>query len=423
MANAEAPVKPVIGRRHIVAAMAGNALEFYDFTLYAFFAIQIGHSFFPAKTAFLSLILSLATFGVGFVSRPVGAYVVGRYGDRAGRKPAMLLSFGLMGACVVALALTPSYAAIGMAAPVIVILVRLIQGFALGGDVGPTTAYLLEAASPGRRGLFGGGQIGSQGVATLAAGVVGLVLSSTLSPASLDAWGWRAAMLLGAAILPFGLAIRMSLPETLPAPHERKGAATMSRTDMKLVICGLMAISGATIATYVMTYMTTYASQTLHMKINLAFAATVVLGLCTAGFSPIGGALSDLFGRRALMIWPRLLLVVAIIPAFAWLDLSRDVPSLLGATVLIAVLSSVSATPILVCLAEALPSRVRSGAVGTIYAVAIAVFGGTTQPVITWLIHVTGQAMAPAWYLTAATVIGLAAVALLPETAPRLARA
>ena len=413
---------PKVKGRHVAAALVGNALEFYDFTTYAFFAVQIGHAFFPARTAFISLMLSLATFGVGFVSRPIGALVIGRYGDRAGRKPAMLLSFGLMGLSILALALTPTYQMIGMAAPAIVLVVRLVQGFALGGDVGPTTAYLMEAAPASRRGLFGGGQIGSQGIATLAAGLVGVGLATFLDPSSIDAWGWRAAMLLGAAILPFGLVLRMSLPETLdlepPAPE---ASASAPRTaSLRVIVCGLAAIAAATIATYIMNYMTTYASATLHMKGQLAFSATVVVGLCVAVFSVVGGALSDRFGRRAIMIWPRAALLVAIWPAFAWVGLRRDAPALLGATALMAALGALNATPILVCLAEALPSRTRSGGVGVIYAVAIAVFGGTTQLVITWLMQVTGQEIAPAWYLMGATAVGLVAVCLMPETAPRL---
>ena len=412
--------------------MVGNALEFYDFTTYAFFAVQIGHAFFPARTPFISLMLSLATFGVGFVSRPVGAWVIGRYGDRAGRKPAMLISFALMGASILVLALTPSYASIGVAAPAIVLIVRLVQGFALGGDVGPTTAFLLEAAPTGRRGLFGGGQIGSQGVATLTAGLVGVVLSALLDPSALEAWGWRAAMLLGAVILPFGLAIRMSLPETMPKAQDVASSVSVAKGpdatgpgagQLRLILCGLGALGSATIATYVMNYMTTYAAATLHMKAGPAFSATVVVGLCTAVFSVLGGALSDRFGRRALMIGPRAVLLVAIIPAFMWVIARRDPTALLGATALLVALSALSATPVLVCLAEALPGRSRSGAVGAIYAVAIAVFGGTTQLVIAWLIQATGQEIAPAWYLAGATAVGLVAAAMMPETAPRLMRA
>src|SRR5512146_483715 len=166
--------------RQALAVAAGNGLEFYDFVTYAFFATQIGHTFFPSKTPGLSLLSSLATFGVGFLTRPLGAVVIGRFGDRAGRKPAMMLSLCLIGVAVTGLSLTPSYASIGTLAPILVIVFRLLQGFALGGEVGPSTAFLLEAAPPSRRGLYVSLQATSADAAALIAGVVGMVLASTL---------------------------------------------------------------------------------------------------------------------------------------------------------------------------------------------------------------------------------------------------
>ena len=198
--------------RQVTAAVVGNALEFYDFTTYAYFAVQIGHAFFPGRSAFESLMLSLATFGAGFFSRPVGAIVIGSLADRVGRRPAMLLSFGLMGLAILGLALTPSYRQIGLAAPLLALSFRLLQGFALGGEVGPTTAFLIESAPPGRRGLYGAWQGASQGVATLFGGLIGVGLSTHLNAHDLDAWGWRIAFLIGALVLPLGLIIRRNLP-------------------------------------------------------------------------------------------------------------------------------------------------------------------------------------------------------------------
>src|SRR5580704_258266 len=179
--------------RKVVAVGVGNALEFYDFLTFSFFAIQIGHSFFPQSLTSHGLLYSLATFGVGFLTRPLGGVVIGMYGDRVGRKPAMVLSFALMGASILGLALTPSYAQIGIAAPILLVIFRLLQGFALGGEVGPTTAFLVEAAPPHRRGLYCSLQVATQNVAGLAAGIVGFALSGLLSPSQLDAWGWRLA--------------------------------------------------------------------------------------------------------------------------------------------------------------------------------------------------------------------------------------
>src|SRR6202789_210138 len=206
---------PVLTGRAILGATIGNMLEFYDFITYSFFAIQIGHTFFPAQGQFASLMLSLATFGAGFVTRPIGALVIGAYSDRVGRRPAMMLSFTMMGCAIVALALTPSYAAIGIAAPVLAVVARMVQGFSLGGEVGPTTAYLMEAAAPGRRGLAVSWQPASQQIAATTGALVGFVLSQLMTTEALASYGWRIAFLLGAICLPFGLWLRTGLPETI----------------------------------------------------------------------------------------------------------------------------------------------------------------------------------------------------------------
>jgi MHS family citrate/tricarballylate:H+ symporter-like MFS transporter len=178
-------------KRAAFAATIGNMLEFYDFITYSFFAIQIGHTFFPTGSEYGSLMLSLATFGAGFVTRPIGGIVLGIYSDRIGRRPAMLLSFALMGAAILTIALTPSYRVIGVAAPIIVIAARMVQGFALGGEVGPTTAYLLEIAPPEHRALVVAWQPASQEIAATAGALVGVILSTTMAPEMLDSDGWR----------------------------------------------------------------------------------------------------------------------------------------------------------------------------------------------------------------------------------------
>ena len=243
------PVRPLRAGQ-IAAVAAGNALEFYDFVTYAFFAVQIGRTFFPSHSATTSLLASLATFGAGFLTRPLGAFVIGRMGDRHGRKPAMLLSFGLIGIAVVGLALTPSYRRIGLLAPVLAVGFRMLQGFALGGEVGPSTAFLIEAAPPLRRGLYTSLQAMSADAAVLAAGLVGMVLSSLMDAAALDAWGWRIALLLGASIIPFGLRLRRTLDETLQrgelvtAPHRQSLA--------RIAILGIALLAGATTVSYIL---------------------------------------------------------------------------------------------------------------------------------------------------------------------------
>jgi MFS family permease len=183
--------KVVASKSSVAAAVAGNVLEFYDFTTYSFFAVMIGAHYFPNKDPFISLMLSVASFGVGFITRPLGGILIGAYADRAGRKPAMMLTVGLMAVGMLVIALTPSYSTIGLAAPVLVVLARLIQGFALGGEVGPSTSFLVEAAPPNQRGLYASWQLASQGLAIAIAGAIGLGLSLALPPEAMQDWGWR----------------------------------------------------------------------------------------------------------------------------------------------------------------------------------------------------------------------------------------
>jgi MFS transporter, MHS family, citrate/tricarballylate:H+ symporter len=415
-------VSPATGRsvpaRHIAAVVVGNALEFYDFLTYAYFAVYIGRAFFPSSDPSASLLASLGTFGVGFITRPIGSLVIGRMGDRLGRKPAMVLSFSLMGVAITGLALTPSYSMIGFAAPVLVILFRMLQGFALGGEVGPTTAFLLEAAPPERRGFYTAFQYWTQNVSILISGLVGLELANTLSEQQLQDFGWRIAFLLGAAIVPVGLLMRRNLPETFHAAEAASERVPL-RPYLPLAILGLILLASTTIGSYIRTYMTTYAIATLHMRANVAFAATVVVGLCGVALSLVSGELSDRVGRKPVMLVPAVLLVVSILPAFYVISRYRTTATLLGATAVLACLAELSACPIIVWLTESLPATIRSGGVAIIYAFSIAAFGGTTQYAVTWLIKVTGSPLAPAWYWTVATLVGIAAMCATRESAPR----
>ncbi|HWA91847.1 MAG TPA: MFS transporter [Rhizomicrobium sp.] len=405
-------------KRHVGAVVIGNALEFYDFTTYAYFAAQIGHAFFPFKTPLLSLLASLAAFGIGFLGRPVGGVLIGAYGDRKGRRPAMLLSFGLMGAAILAFVLMPTYAQIGVAAPVLVVIVRFVQGIAVGGDVGPTTAFLLEAAPPERRGFYTALQYSSQGVSTLCAGIAGVGLANLLDAQQLQDFGWRVALGLGAIILPFGLMIRGALPETLhdgePPPDT---PSRIDATTWRAIVLGFFMLGSATVGFYTVAYLTTYASQFLHMKTNTAFAATLVFGAANITFSALAGHLSDLYGRKPLMLIPRIAFLVAIWPAFALIVQNRDATTLLAAALVLGALGQMGVTSF-VALSEALPKHLRSASLATTYALAISIFGGTAQFNITWLIGATGDLMMPAWYLMVATIVGVIAMALMDETAP-----
>jgi MFS family permease len=398
--------------------VAGNALEFYDFLTYAFFAVYIGRAFFPSTSPTASLLASLATFGVGFVTRPIGALVIGRMGDRLGRKPAMLLCFTLMGVAIVGVALTPPHSMIGVAAPVLVIFFRMLQGFALGGEVGPSTAFLLEAAPVNRRGFYTAFQGWSQNLAVLASGLVGFALANTLNERQLETFGWRIAFLVGAAIVPFGLLMRRSLPETFHAPETGKRERVPLRPHARIALLGLMMLAAGTIGTYIRTYITTYAIATLHMRANVAFAATIVAGSCGVAFDLVSGALSDRIGRKPMMLTGGILLLASVLPAFYVISHYRTTATLLGATAVLSISAAALISPTIVWMTESLPAAIRSSGVAVIYAVSIATFGGSTQYVVTWLIRKTGSPMAPAWYWMAALVVGVSAMIATRESAP-----
>ena len=405
--------------RHVAAVVVGNALEFYDFMTYSFFALQIGRTFFPSHNPLSSLLASLATFGAGFLTRPLGAYVIGRIADRTGRRPAMLLTFWLMGIAIAGIALTPSYSAIGSAAPILVVSWRLMQGFALGGEVGPTASFLIEAAPQDRRGIYGSLLVGTSGIAVFAAGLVGYGLSSFLEADSLDNWGWRIAFLIGAAVVPLGLAIRRSLPETLHAvdaasitePGRRGGYTTAA-------LLGLVILASGTMLTYARAYMTTYAVGILGMNSRAAFICTIINGFCTLVFYLIGGWISDRHGRRPVMIIFTLLLAAIALPTFMAINNSRTPEALYASVALLTAVTGLGQGCVMTAIAESLPQDVRAGALGTIYAVAIAIFGGSAQFVVVWLIGATGNPLVPGWYLLGAALFGLAAMVKTRETAP-----
>lgn len=407
----------------VVAAVLGNALEFYDFTIYAFFAVMIGRTFFPSENPYSSLLLSVGTYGVGYLTRPLGGVLIGAYADTRGRKAALTLTIGLMALGTLLLAVTPSYASIGAAAPCLVLLARLIQGFSTGGEMGPATTFLLEAAPPGQRGLYGAWQSASQGMATLGAGLVGVTLSSLLSPAQLQEWGWRVAFLLGLLIAPVGAFIRSRMPETLEAAVATPGATSvlgqLLRFHLRPVLLGALTIMGAAVTVALLQYMASYAIQVLHMPPTIALSATMVVGVASIGAGLAGGALSDRFGRKVVMIAPRVLLIFAIYPAFLVITEYRTAAALLGMTAVIGCLHSMSSAVMLVQVPEAFPRALRSTGLSLSYTLAVTLFGGTAQFVTTWFIARFGDPLAPAWYLIAINLVTLAAMLFATARTPR----
>jgi len=406
----------------VVATVAGNALEFFDFIAYAFFAVQIGQTFFPAKTEFMSLLLSVGVFGVGFVFRPLGGVLIGAFADRAGRKPAMLLTIVLITVGTAGLALTPSYASIGMAAPVIVVICRLVQGLALGGEVGPASVFLIEIAPPGKRGFYSSWQLASQGIAGVVAGGLGTALSLMLDPAAMVAWGWRVPFILCLALIPVALFLRREMPETAEPKNTASAAKPLIAQVLAhkgLLVLAILVFLGGTVSTYVANYLTTYAIATLHFPPSTALSATLVAGVSTFLFALLGGWLCDRYGRRRVMLLPRLLLTLIAWPAFLLLDAYPGVGTLYATAIVLTALTAISSTASLVAIPELLPRAIRATGMSIAYAVGVSLFGGTTQFIVTWLLGVTKDPTSPAWYVTLACVISLAAMWVMPESRDR----
>lgn len=404
----------------IAATVAGNAIEFYDFLSFSFFAVYIAAAFFPPGDDFANLLKTLAVFWAGFLFRPLGGIVIGAYADRAGRRAAMILTIALITVGTMGLALVPSYATIGYAAPALLVLCRAIQGFALGGEVGPATVFLAEAASHGRRGFYVSWQLASQGLAVMAAGLLGVVLSMTLSAHQLADWGWRVPFVVCLALIPIAFFLRNAMPETLtPTTKEATKAAGGIASYIWYVSLGVLLIIGGTVSTYVGNYMATYALTTLKLSPTLAQGATLVSGVATFLCSLAGGWAVDRFGRRISVVLPRVALMILIWPLFLLMAAQPGAMTLYLAAALVSGLTALSAAAGLVVIPEVLPKRWRATGFAISYAIGVSIFGGSTQLVITWLIHATGDPTSPAGYVILASLTTIIVIMLFPETKSR----
>jgi MHS family citrate/tricarballylate:H+ symporter-like MFS transporter len=421
------PGAPVLLKRHILAAAMGNALEFYDFLTYAFVSVQIGHAFYPQAGGYGGLMLSLATFMAGFLTRPLGAYVLGNLSDRRGRRLAMTISYTLMGGSILIMALIPPYSMIGLAAPVLAVASRMLQGFSLGGEVGSNSAFLVEAAPPRDRGLVVSWQGASQYIAGTVGSLVGLFLTRLLPSDIFDAYGWRIAFLLGAVTLPFGIWLRRGVPETLHAPEPGSAGLEAAPPEARLgtalrnsrmLVLGLVYLATSSIGTYALIYFATYAQTTLHMRVASGLASEVGIDAVSVVVILLGGWLSDRIGRRPVMIWSNLAFLLLIWPAFAWIGATRSESVLILAPMALAMAANLGAGAFFALLAESLPKPIRGAGFALTYAIGVAIAGGSTQLILTWLIHLTGDSLAPAWYLIGATAIAQVALMLMKESAP-----
>lgn len=415
---------PDAGRKSIFAVVLGNAVEFFDFGVYATFAVMIGHTFFPSDSAFVSLMLSVTAFGIGFIVRPLGAVLIGAYADRVGRKPAMLLTLVMMAVGTGSIAILPGYETIGIAAPILLVVTRMIQGLAWGGEAGPATTYILEAAPPHKRGTYACWQVVAQGVAAMAAGLVGYTLTKVMSPEDLNSWGWRVPFVFGLLVLPIGIYIRRNLAETFHGQGETISTGDLVREvcgkHRRALVLGLLILSGSTITQYFLNYMTTFALTELKLPTSISMLSTLVAGAAMAVCAVAGGMLCDRFGRRVILMTPRVVLLLILFPALQLMTEHPSPSTFLLTLALLSGLHGMSGAALIVLLVESFPKSVRSTGFSIVYAFGVAAFGGTAQIIITWLIGTTGDPMSPVWYLLIANLVCLTAAWFAKETRPVL---
>jgi MFS family permease len=393
----------------VVAAIMGNALEFYDFTVYAAFAAMIGRAFFPSTNPQIGLLLSVATFGVGFFARPLGGVLIGAYADRYGRRPAMTLTIWLMALGSGMIGLLPTYQQIGVLAPLLLVMARLIQGFSAGGEMGPATTYLLESAPPGRKCFFGSWQLASQNIGGIISGVIGVVLALVMSPEASNGWGWRIPFLLGILIAPIGFYIRRNLDETLEAgtAHENMSAVLsdlLAHYWGKILLC-IMIISGGTITQYFFIYTTTYAISTLGYGQGIGMGATLTVSVVGAICAVIGGVLADRYGIKTIALLPRLVVTVLLYPALHLVVASGSPLLFIVVIGVLAAPHAMSSAAAIVLIPKIFPSMVRTSGLSIAYALGVSLFGGTAQVVFTWIIGTTGDKLSWIWYIIVMSVV------------------
>ncbi|MFJ1252902.1 MFS transporter [Cupriavidus sp. CuC1] len=423
MPNTSAP-KPLSKVSAVSAITIGGALELYDSGVYNFFALLIVPLYFPVGNPLGQLLLSFGTFGAGYLMRPLGGLVIGAYADRVGRKPAVVLSMWLMAFSALILVVTPPYAELGVLAPVLMILARLIQGFAIGGEMGSASAMLLEYADERSRGFYTSWQASSQGVAAVFAALVALVLSHALPPSALESWGWRVAFLIGILVIPIGQIIRRRLEETLvlePKKATKKdGGRKLLKAHWRELLASVLLMIGLAASVHVIAfYLANYATFQLRISRGDAIWAGFVASLVLAVFAPLSGWLCDRIGRRKVVWWSRVALLVMIYPAFSLLNRFPSLTCLLVVVGLLAVPMAMTSPATMVLVSEVLPQRLRATGMSVTYYVAIAVFGGFAQLFSTMLIQVTGNPNAPALYVIGCGVVSLIGLAMVPETLGR----
>jgi MFS family permease len=387
----------------------------YDFMVFGYYATAIGAAFFPSGNPFVSLMLSLMTFGAGFLMRPLGAVVLGTYTDRHGRRAGLLLTLTLMSIGILSIACVPGYATIGILAPVIVLAGRLLQGFSAGMELGGVSVYLAEIATPGNKGFYVSWQSASQQAAVMFAALIGVLLTFLLPPAAMAAWGWRVPLLMGCLIIPFLFRLRHSLEETEAFQARRRSLDTSAllrslAANSGLIVVGTLLVTMTTVSFYMITaYTPTFGSAVLHLGSGDSLIVTLCVGASNLFWLPVMGALSDRVGRRPLLIACTLLMLATAYPVMLWLVDSPSFTRLLTVELWLSFVYGSYNGAMVVFLTEIMPVDVRTAGFSLAYSLATAIFGGFTPAISTYLIQVTGNRAVPGLWLSFAAVCGLAA--------------
>ncbi|MGA9855219.1 MAG: MFS transporter [Gammaproteobacteria bacterium] len=410
------PPSVTLQRRVIVASTIGNAFEWFDFTLFGLFILVIAGEFFPIASHTGSLLLGTATLSVAFIFRPIGGIVFGVYADRVGRKRAVALVVLLMAFATAGLALIPSYAQIGFMAPLLVVAARVLQGFSAGGEFSSATALLVEYAPASRRGFYGSFQMCSQALAVTLAGFSVYALSAGLSPAALHSWGWRLPFLFGILVGPVGFYIRRRLQESPQfvaylRAHTRPTSADLRAGLMgarRNLLSGFGLTVSATVSFYVtFIYMPIFAVRELHLGLAQAALPTMLCGALLVALCPLAGHLSDRWGRKRMLVTAMILYVVAMLTLTAWVLHSPGFLDYLLLQFVATVCMAFVWGPFPTAVTETIPVGVRATGVALIYNFSVMLFGGLAPFFITAIIGVTGNAMAPAYYVTGGVMLSL----------------
>jgi MFS transporter, MHS family, citrate/tricarballylate:H+ symporter len=399
----------------VLRVTGGNFMEMFDFFLFGFYATQISKAFFPAGDEFASLMLTFMTFGAGFLMRPLGAVFLGAYVDRVGRRKGLIVTLALMALGTLLIACVPDYATIGLAAPLLVLVGRLLQGFSAGVELGGVSVYLSEMATPGHKGFYVSWQSASQQVAIVVAAALGYWLNVTFMPQEIADFYWRVPFFVGCLIVPVLFIIRRSLQETeeFKARKHRPSTREIFRSILAnwgLVIAGMMMVAMTTVSFYLITvYTPTFGKSVLHLSTTDALVVTLCVAVSNFFWLPVMGALSDRVGRKSLLLVFTVLTLFTAYPALKWLVASPGFGRMLEVELWLSFLYASYNGAMVVALTEVMPVDVRTVGFSLAYSLATALFGGFTPAVATGLIEWSGDKASPGWWMTAAAACGLTA--------------